>query len=266
MIIAIDIGGTKTLLAVFNSDGDLQEKVKFPTSKEFGEFEKDLATNAAKLTTKEFTSGAVALRGTIDREKGLSISDSVLSWGNAPVEATCQRIFNSKFKIENDSKLAGLSEANLLPDFNKVLYVTISTGIGTALIVNQQIEVDTNNSELGKSIYPHGGRYQKWESFASGHAMVTRYGKKAEDIDDPAIWDEISDDWAMGIINACLAYRPDVVVIGGSVGTHFAKYKEFLEEAIEDLRPREILMPPVRQAMHPEEAVVYGCYELTKNN
>jgi glucokinase len=266
MIIAVDIGGTKTLLAVFDDQGNIKETIKFPTNKEFVEFEKDLALNAAKLTIKQFTSGAVALRCNIDRDKGILISDDVLRWKNAPVEAKCQQIFNCQFQVENDTKLAGLSEAILLPNFNKVMYVTISTGIGTALIVGERIDVDTNDSEFGKSIYPHGGRYQKWESFASGQAMVTRYGKKAEDIDDPTIWDEISDDWAMGIINACLAYRPDVVVIGGSVGTHFAKYKEFLEEAIEDLRPREILMPPVRQAVHPEEAVVYGCYELAKNN
>lgn len=269
MIIALDIGGTKTLIAAFDEQGRIVQTVKFKTPKEYPNFKSALATNAEKFTTHNYSSGVIGIRGLLNRDSGilqsLLLDDSSPDWDNVAIAQDCQAVFKCSFQIENDSKLAGLSEAVLLPDFNKVLYVTISTGIGTAFIVNKQINSYTHDSEVGKSMYFHGGRYQKWESFASGHAMVTRYGKLAEDIDDPNIWDEISDDWAIGIINVCLAYRPEVVVIGGSVGTHFAKYKEFLEEAIEDLRPKEILMPPIRQASRPEEAVVYGCYELSKN-
>ena len=53
--------------------------------------------------------------------------------------------------------------------------------------------------------------------------------------------------------------RPDVVVIGGGVGTHLPKFHSILTEIFE----RELqdgYRPTIVQAVHPEEAVIYGCY------
>ena len=68
------------------------------------------------------------------------------------------------------------------------------------------------------------GELVPWETFASGKAIVRRFGKLASEIDDPAIWKIISRDLALGIIDMAANIQPDVIIIGGGVGTHFKKY------------------------------------------
>ncbi len=53
---------------------------------------------------------------------------------------------------------------------------------------------------------------------------------------------------------------PDVVIIGGSIGTYFDRYAPYLKKYLEEQLPEEVPLPVIRQAKYPEEAVVYGCY------
>jgi predicted NBD/HSP70 family sugar kinase len=58
--------------------------------------------------------------------------------------------------------------------------------------------------------------------------------------------------------------QPEVIVIGGSVGTYFERYGQFLNDALKSYQVPLLSMPPVIGAQRAEEAVVYGCYDLAK--
>ena len=265
MYVGLDIGGTKTLVAVFDDTGVITEQFKFPTPTDYEQFVHDLQTQVHQLETTEFRAGAIGIRGNIDRDKGLAVLDDVLAWRNAPVRNDCENIFKCSFVLENDSKVAAVGELPYAdPTDTKLLYITISTGIGSAFIVNGGLETATINSEIGKSIYEHDGKFQSWEDFASGKAIVAKYGKRASEIGDPKIWKEISYTLAPGIIDAAAAYTPDVIVVGGGVGAHLDKFQTQLEETIKELLPEELPVPKLRKAKHAEEAVIYGCYQLAK--
>lgn len=268
MYLAIDLGGTKTLLAVFSESGEIEESVKFPTPHIYEEFLNALELESSKLRNRAFDRGAVGTRGIVDRESGVVIFDDILGWRDKSIAADCQAVFNCTFNVENDSKLAGLSEAHLIndPALRRILYITISTGIGSAYIVDGEIEPNMANSEIGHSIYEHGGTVQSWEDFASGRAIVEKYGKRASEIDDLETWAAISKNIALGIINACAAYTPDLIVIGGGVGTHLHKFEAALEDCIKTYKPAEVTVPKIVQAQKSEEAVIYGCFELAKAN
>lgn len=264
MVLAVDIGGTKTLVAVFNEKSEVVDSIKIPTNKDFGQFTDDLADIAEKFTTYSISSGCVASRGLIDRNTGVFLEDVVLQWQNVPLTSTLSNLFGCDFILENDSKLAGLSEAMLLKNYHRVLYITISTGIGTALIQDRQIDKNLENSEIGKSLYWYRDKLTSWEQFASGKAINERFGRQASAIDDENSWREICLDWAPGIINTCLALTPEIVVIGGSLGSHFHKYGQLLSEAIRTIAPKGFTPPEIIQAHRPEDAVIYGCYEYAK--
>lgn len=266
MYIALDIGGTKTLLAVFSPDGQVQESVKFLTPTDYGEFATALQAAADQLQNKTFEQGAIGVRGTVDRVHGTLVGDSILNWHDAPVVTDCQRVFSCEFQIENDSKLAGLSEARALdPIPHSVLYITISTGIGSALIIDGELEDAVINSELGLTLYEHDGRMQQWEDFASGKAIVAKYNKRASEIEDEATWQAITANWAAGFVNASAVYTPDVIVIGGGVGAHYQKFIGPLQAAIDALDHGGVTVPPIVGAKRAEEAVIYGCYELASH-
>jgi predicted NBD/HSP70 family sugar kinase len=59
--------------------------------------------------------------------------------------------------------------------------------------------------------------------------------------------------------------QPEVIVIGGSVGGHLSRFKDFLEKELKKFETPLIPIPPIRQAQRPDDAVLYGCYDLAKS-
>lgn len=163
--------------------------------------------------------------------------------------------------LENDANLAGLAETRALGTMPpSSLYVTISTGIGTGIIVNGQLLPAMSGSEGGHMLVEYDGGVQEWENFASGFAIRKIYGKYARDIHDKRTWREISDRISRGFLTLVPALQPDVIIIGGSIGTYFERYIDMLRDLLAKHLPPHIPVPEIRQAAHPEEAVLYGCY------
>jgi predicted NBD/HSP70 family sugar kinase len=267
MYVGIDIGGTKTLVAALTNEGVIKEILKFPTPEKYDDFLVELKNNVAKFTTKDFRAGAVAAPGEIDRKHGKFIVGGNLHWRNESVQHDVERILHCPMLLENDANLAGLSEAMLVKDTHaKVLYLTISTGIGGGFIVNQQIDPSMEDIEPGQMLLQRGDKVVKWESFASGKAIYEKYEQKASDIEDPAIWKAVVKDWVLGFIDLLAITQPDVIVLGGGVGHYLPKYHDFLVEELEKYATPLVPLPPIVKAKRPEEAVVYGCYDLARSH
>jgi predicted NBD/HSP70 family sugar kinase len=266
MYLAIDIGGTKTLLASLTNDGVITERIRFETQKNYHDFLQCLADNVDKLSTKNFLACGAGVPGRIDRKKGSGIALGNLPWENAPIKKDVENLVHCPVAVDNDANLAGLSEAMLLKHkYNVVLYVTVSTGIGTGVIVNQQIDSTLADSEGGHVLLEHNDKLIYWENFASGSAIVRRYGKQAREINDLATWKHISRDLALGLLDLIAVIQPDVIVLGGSVGEYLEKFKEPLVEALKQHETPLVPIPPVVKAKRPEDAVLYGCYDLAKS-
>lgn len=253
------------MLATLTNDGVIKESIKFPTPEDYKAFAPLLEENVAKLSTKEFVACGVGVPGRLDRKEGVGIAMGNLPWKNVPIRKEVERIVGCPVIIENDAKLAGLSEAMLLKDkYNRVVYITISTGIGAGVVINQTLEPNLLDAEPGKMPLEFHGKMVPWESFASGKAIVARYGRKAKDIKDEATWKHIAHDIAIGLIDIVAVVQPEVVVMGGSVGSYFDRLGTHLNDAMQRFATPLIPIPPVMQAARPEEAVVYGCYDLAK--
>ena len=267
MLLAIDVGATKTLLAVFSAEGEIVSRYKFPTAKKYPVFLKDLDKAVKEnLRGVRISACCCALPGTIDRKNGTGLHFGNLPWRNVPVKKDLEKLLDiTQVWVEHDSSLAGLGEAVLTHNkYKKVLYLTISTGIGDGIIINGKIDTNLADSEAGQMILEHDGKLQKWEDFASGSALVKRYGKMASEIEDPKIWQAFADDLVPGIDQLVASFQPDVVIIGGGVGAHFEKFGHFLNEKLDSFKNDLVEMPPIIKAKRAEDAVVYGCYDYYK--
>lgn len=260
--LAIDVGGTKTLLASFSADGKVTEQIKFPTPPVYQDFINELLKTVASMTTTEFEKCVIAMPGKMDRKSGVVHAFGNLQWHDVPIVDDLKLKLNVSVRIENDSKLAALSEANLLPQYRKVLYLTVSTGIGGGMIINGKIDPNNKDAEYGHMLLEHDGKLQRWEDFASGKAIVTKFGKRASEIDDPGTWYVIARNIAIGLIDVIAATTPDAIVIGGGVGSHFAKFSEKLINELLIYEDDLLHVPPVFGAQRAEEAVIYGCFIL----
>ena len=262
MIAAIDIGGTKTLVAIFDDSMNIVQSVKFKTPTDYAEFLKELRTARLQLPLEDIRAGAIGTRGIVDRTHGMLVQDSVLPWHNVPLTRDCAEIFGCEFSIENDSKLAGLSEAraHTARNYSKVVYVTVSTGIGSTFVIKGQLDQNTINSEVGKWLVEKNNKLHIWEDVASGSWIKGTYGSLASDIDDLAVWKDISHNLALGFVNIAAAYTPDLIIIGGGVGTNFNKFGDILHQTMIELAHPMVTIPPIIEASYPEDAVIYGCY------
>jgi len=266
MYIGIDIGGTKTLVACLDETGVIKQQLRFATPHEYPLFLRELASAVAQLSTRSFHGGCVAVPGRIDRSNGIGIACGNLPWRNVPIKRDCEQMLHCPMLVENDANLAGLSEAMLMKDeFSRVLYVTVSTGIGTGIIVNQVIDPAFADSEGGHMELEYQGKLQTWESFASGHAITERYNKQAREITDSQSWRQIAHAIAIGLVDLIAMVQPQVIVLGGSVAQFYNQFSDYLEAELKKYETPLVPIPPIRQAQRPDEAVIYGCYDLAKS-
>ncbi len=89
MYLCIDIGGTKTLLAVLNKQGSIVESIKFPTPQSYDEFLQTLTSTIDGLEHKNFDRVCSAAPGKISRKDstGVVLAFSNLPWENIPLQA-----------------------------------------------------------------------------------------------------------------------------------------------------------------------------------
>jgi glucokinase len=262
MLVTVDTGGTKTLVARFGQDGVAGEIIKFSTPKNQNEYVALLReTLQANFSDTPVEAVVVALPGII--KNGVAVWCNNLGWKDFDAHTALEGVLgdDTPVLIENDANLGGLAETRILsPIPVSTLYVTISTGIGTGVITNGQIDPGLRHSEGGRALIEFKGQVREWEDFASGKAIRETFGKYARDITDEHTWEQIADRISRGFLAIVPIIQPDTIIIGGSIGTYFRHYGKQLEAILRDKLPPHIPCPHFKQADHPEQAVIYGCY------
>lgn len=263
MIISVDIGGTKTLVASFVKD-ELVREDRFATDHDQEAFLSDL-TRLLRVHTKQrhhLQAISVAAPGIIDHHKGSIKRLGNLPWIDLPLkEVLRDQGYDCPILLDNDANLAALNEAHVFhPIPQTCLYLTISTGIGGGVIINGRITPPLSNIEPGHMMLRRGREYVKWQDLASGKALVKRTGRQASELEDAGLWREHAEYIADGLLALIPTLQPSVIVIGGGVGAYLhERWLLPLEEALHKQMPRFIDIPPIVQAEQPDKAVIYGC-------
>jgi len=267
MYVGIDIGGTKTLVAKLSEEGKIIDSRRFASDHDYDRFLHDLGENLSQLGVEGRPAVCAGVSGLLDRKAGTVHALGNLPWKDKPIRDDISKLMDgSPVIIENDSRLAGLSEARLIMDkYDDILFMTVSTGIGGAFIQEGRIARALQDTEMGKMPLLYGEEYVQWEEFAGGRGVVKRFNQKASEITDPASWRIIGENIAYGLGAVCSVIQPDVVILGGSVGKYADKYSgailAFLDKHLHPVvrRPGAIVA-----AQRPDEAVIYGCYDLLR--
>ena len=193
LILGVDIGGTKVAGGLVTLKGRLAKSLVVPTRADEGfktSFEQIVGLIEQLIQEaggKEKVIGiGVCAPGPINPKTGTVINPPNLpGWRNVHLERKIRRHFRLPTRVENDANAAGLAEAlfGAAKGYRDVFYVTVSTGIGTGIIINRKIYHGKNGvaGEGGhvsidyRSSYRCGcGTLGCIEALAAGPGMVRR--------------------------------------------------------------------------------------------
>lgn len=231
--VLLDIGGTKTRVAVSLDGKSFSDPIIFGTPKDYREGVDKIASAVKEImgdTKPDICAGGIA--GVLSRDRSIFIEGPHLTgWSGRNIPSLLSNALGCPVFLENDTAVVGLGEyiAGAGKEFNPqpeiFAYLTISTGVGGARIVNGRLDVAAYTFEPGHQMIDASGGLRKssvgfgpdLEGYVSGRAIEERYGKPAYEILDKDIWEEEARVFAFGLYNTIVHWSPDVIVLGGSM-------------------------------------------------
>lgn len=252
MYLAIDIGGTKTLIALFSKRGRVVRRRKFKTAQGYKTFIRDLEDNLEEFAGRKIQAIIVAIPGTV--QKNYSVKFGNRKWDDIDLYTPIKNLFDCPILFENDANLACLYESFRLP--GKTVFLTFSTGIGGGIAEKNRIISESDSFEPGHKMYWHEGKVREWEDIAAASAIENYYHvDKATDLRKKDIMQDIANRVSLGINDIVKEHHPDTIILGGPMGKIFKLYAEYLPQ---DLGVK------YRRPKRPNESVIYGCYLYAK--
>lgn len=192
LVVGIDLGGTQIRIAVLRGSNLLsrvsEETGVDPTPERIiprmhCAIQKALDKSCSTL--EQIRGIGIGVAGPLNSESGVVFAAPNLSeWENIPLQDIFQEYYNLPVFVENDANAAALGEYvfGAGRGCKNMVYLTISTGIGSGIIINGQIVEGTSGTagELGHMTVDwrgeccNCGNIGCLESIASGTAIARR--------------------------------------------------------------------------------------------
>lgn len=266
MYILFDIGATNMRFAVSKDLRHFTDVTVVPNSRRYIDDIVAIQTVINQLTKGEKVQGmAGGIAGTFDAERGVLLrSPNMQDWINKPLAKDLHRISGVRPIIINDADVAGIGEAvyGAGHGYRVVAYMTISTGIGGALIIDGKPLAVNYSPEPGWQIIDADTK-ETLHQRAAGKDLEEKYNTKPKDL-SPEVYQEVSHHLAVGIYNAILFWSPDIFVLGGSQMRDISV--EDLNEYVSALsNNKNVPLPEIVHAKLGSENGLFGALELLRN-
>ena len=261
MFVVADIGGTKMRLAGSKDLQSFSEPVILDTPQDFETGVKVFLDTIEKICYGEKPEKiCVGLPGILNADRmSLFKAPHLRSWEKHDIKSYLEKEIGSKVFLENDTALVALGEANFGAgkDFPIMMYLSVSTGVGGARIVNKKIDERRYGFEPGHHIVMIDGKPHELEDLISGTAIEKKYGKKPYEILDEEVWDECARHVASAIYNLMLDWSPYGVVLGGSM---FKEIGIKVERVEYELKHLPVIFPDLPKIVKAELGDLGGLY------
>lgn len=265
--VGVDLGGTFVKVALVSEVGKIIYKNKLSIGNKalkqniLDTIEKIIQVAIDKAITDNLNVVGIGIGtpGIVNEGVILGGSENLDGWENIDLATYYSKIFNLPVKVDNDANLMGLGEfhygaAKVCTD---AVFLTIGTGIGGAVIINNELFGGFKNrgTELGHVVVEHNGPKCNCggkgclELYASTTALIKHYaslsGMKIKDLnghfivekyhqnDQHAILclEEHTDYLGHGVASFINVFAPQKVVIGGGISDAGQFYIDLIEKA-----------------------------------
>ncbi len=265
--VGIDLGGTFVKYALVSETGEILTEGKLPIG---GKAKRGDILEAVKTSIQKGFDKAndesIKVIGIGIGSPGIVCdgvvqggADNLDRWFDIDLAGMYSNIFNLPVFVDNDANVMGLGEAvyGAAKDCTDVIFITVGTGIGGAIIANGELYGGFKNrgTEMGHVTIAHdgidcncGGR-GCLEAYASTVALIQQYakatGKNEEEIDghyvveqfkanEPAAvkcMEKHTEYLGHGIAGFINTFAPQKVVVGGGISEAGQFYIDMIKES-----------------------------------
>lgn len=278
---AIEAGGTKFVCAVADNELNIIEKISIKTSTP----EKTFSELFNFFDNYSLKSIGVGSFGPIDINKksntyGFITNTPKKEWRNFDFVGTLKERYAIPIAWTTDVNAAGYVEYKLgaAKENNSSIYITVGTGIGGGIIINDKIHEGYSHPEMGhvivkkhpnddfKGICPN--HKDCLEGLASGTAIEKRMSLKAYELsEEDDFWEIEAYYLAQAIYNYTLVVSPEKIILGGGVMKQnhlFSKIKIHLESLVANYIKLPKFEEYITAPKLKDDAGIMGCLLLAE--
>lgn len=215
MFVVFDIGGTK--MRVARADGAELKDVRIESTPQdpiegiaqLVSFIQNISKGEALLGVSGCVAGKVGENGIISDARNLQ------QWETIPLAKKLTEVFKVPVFVAEDVAFAGLGEAHFGAGKGSevVAYVTVSTGVGGSRIEHGAIDFSASDFRVGRIKVGESDL----EGTVSGTAVKLRFGIEPKDFESLEERKKLADTLAGGLVEVVRTWRPDTIVLGGSM-------------------------------------------------
>ena len=256
VVVGLDIGGTKLIVASADMQGHILKRERASTPRGLLEGLALIDEMIEQVREGAEIAGiGAAAGGPLDWRTGVISPLHQPEWREVALKERMERIYRCSFHVDVDANLAALAEyhhhARERPA--RLLYLTISTGMGGGLVENGLISRGMNGGHPevghqsvhyrlaeGRTVACPCGSNGCLEALVSGNGIRRLYRKPPEELSPPE-WEEVAWNLGQGLRNLAVICLPDEIVIGGGVA--FGARETLLAPAIEVMRDHLKIVP-----------------------
>jgi glucokinase len=277
--LAIDVGGTKFSMAVFEGERMVSRESRRTDAEGGREWMLAQISSIARAWHREtaFDRCGIGFGGpVIFREQRVALSTHVGGWRDTRLTDWVRDLLGVPAIMDNDANTGALGEARFGAGrgFSPLFYMTLSTGIGGGIYEDGRIwrGADSYGGEIGHlTIRPDGpqclcGAYGCFERMCGGLWLARDYGKTAQELmEDAAFVSRYVVDLALGLKTCIMLLNPARIVIGGGISKAgeklFGPLRAELRRRITDWSGARIDVVPAALG---DDSVLWGALALAE--
>lgn len=244
-VLAVDIGGTKSALGVVDNGALIQHDSWQHPRAANAAVVRDLLAEQLTDLKGSFTACGVSFGGSFDFvQQACGRSFHVSGWESFPLNAWLSDVVQAPVLCDNDANVAALGEYERLAGKNtgSLMYVTLSTGIGSAFVLSGTIWRGAHSlaGELGHLDVGHSklcscGQTGCLERAASGYWLQRDLGEQAAHLlENEDRFDEWTEVLTKGLWAAVTLVDPAVIVLGGGMVAQGDRLQARLQQLLDD--------------------------------
>lgn len=271
MYLGIDVGGTSTRIALFQTltTPQFTQVAHFATLQDYAQQMHAIITAIEKSRWGGFAGIGVSVGGRMAKDgRSVLVAPNLPEYVGKPFADDLARQCNCPVRLAHDTVcgLLGEKEFGSLQPVERCAYLTVSTGTGAAIQLRKGPLALTVSIEIGHQLLDGNslvclcGQVGCLETFTGGKQLRLRLGHSIAQIHDRAFWETFSEKLALGLVNLAQLTRVEAIAVSGGIVLNHDFLLPLLQQQVNSLiKGASLNLLPATLA---ENAPIVGAVQL----